>query len=74
MSQTSPSEHFRLSDRNTRPSPHSADLDCRPRIEFLVGTVVAVMPKLALSLWYIARGDGFDSRNLFNVRSLGMVR
>jgi len=35
--------------------------------------IVAVMRKLALSLWYIARGDRFDSRKLFNVRALGMV-
>ena len=35
--------------------------------------VVAVMRKLALSLWYVARGDRFDSRKLFNVRALGMV-
>jgi transposase len=36
--------------------------------------IVAVMRKLALSLWYVARGDGFDSRKLFNVNSLGVVR
>jgi transposase len=35
--------------------------------------IVAVMRKLALSLWYVARGEVFDSRKLFNVRSLGMV-
>lgn len=35
--------------------------------------IVAVMRKLALSLWYVARGDGFDSRKLFNVNSLGGV-
>lgn len=34
--------------------------------------IVAVMRKL--SLWYIVRGDGFDSRKLFNVCPLGMVR
>ena len=36
--------------------------------------IVAVMRKLALSLWYVARGDDIDSRKLFNVGSLGMVR
>lgn len=35
--------------------------------------IVAVMRKLALSLWHIARGEVFDSRKLFNVRSLGTV-
>jgi len=35
--------------------------------------IVAVMRKLALSLWHVARGEVFDSRKLFNVRSLGMV-
>jgi hypothetical protein len=29
--------------------------------------IVAVMRKLALSLWYVARGDRFDSRKLFNL-------
>ncbi len=36
--------------------------------------IVAVMRKLALSLWYVARGDVFDSRKLFNVRTMEMVR
>jgi transposase len=36
--------------------------------------IVAVMRKLALSLWYVARGARFDSRKLFNVNSLGVVR
>jgi transposase len=35
--------------------------------------IVAVMRKLALALWYVARGDVFDSRKLFNVRAFGMV-
>lgn len=36
--------------------------------------IIAVMRKLALSLWYVARGDVFDSRKLFNVRTMEMVR
>jgi transposase len=32
--------------------------------------IVGVMRKLALALWYVARGDRFDSRKLFNLRSL----
>jgi transposase len=36
--------------------------------------IVAVMRKLALSLWYVARGEGFDSRKLFNVRAFGMAQ
>jgi transposase len=36
--------------------------------------IVAVMRKLALSLWHIARGEVFDSRKLFNVRALDMAQ
>ena len=36
--------------------------------------IIAVMRKLALSLWYVARGNVFDSRKLFNVRAMEMVR
>ena len=36
--------------------------------------IVAVMRKLALSLWYVARGERFDSRKLFNLNTLGGVR
>ncbi|MCP3886700.1 MAG: IS110 family transposase [Propionibacteriaceae bacterium] len=36
--------------------------------------IVAVMRKLALSLWYVARGEVFDSRKLFNVRAFGRVQ
>jgi len=35
--------------------------------------IIAVMRKLALSLWYVARGDAFDSRKLFNTRTLDIV-
>jgi transposase len=42
--------------------------------QFKGKAIVAVMRKLALSLWYVARGNDFDSRKLFNVRALGMVR
>jgi transposase len=35
-----------------------------------VRAVVAVMRKLALSLWYVARGDTFDATKLFDVRRL----
>ena len=35
--------------------------------------IVAVMRKLALALWYVARGDVFDSRKLFNVRAFAMA-
>ena len=34
--------------------------------------VTALMRKLALSLWHVARGAAFDSRQLFNVQALGM--
>ena len=36
--------------------------------------IVAVMRKLALALWYVARGEVFDSRKLFNVRAFGMAQ
>jgi len=36
--------------------------------------IVAVMRKLALSLWYVARGDSFDSRKLFNLGAWDPVR
>jgi len=35
--------------------------------------IIAVMRKLALSLWYVARGETFDSRKLFDTRALGIV-
>jgi len=35
--------------------------------------VTALMRKLALSLWYVARGEPFDTRKLFNARALGMA-
>jgi transposase len=35
--------------------------------------IIAVMRKLALSLWYVARGEAFDSRKLFNARALGFT-
>ena len=35
--------------------------------------ITAVMRKLALSLWHVARGEAFDSRKLFNTRALGMA-
>jgi transposase len=34
--------------------------------------IVAIMRKLALALWHIARGEAFDSRKLFDVRRLGI--
>jgi len=36
--------------------------------------IVAVMRKLALALWYVAHGEAFDTRKLFNVRALGIVQ
>lgn len=36
--------------------------------------IVAVMRKLARALWYVARGEVFDSRKLFNVPALGIVQ
>ena len=35
--------------------------------------ITAVMRKLALSLWYVARGEAFDSRKLFNTHALGIA-
>jgi len=35
--------------------------------------IVAIMRKLALALWHIARGEAFDSRKLFDTRSLGIA-
>lgn len=35
--------------------------------------IVAIMRKLVLALWYVARGEVFDSRKLFNTRTLGLV-
>jgi transposase len=35
--------------------------------------VTAVMRKLALSLWHVARGESFDSRKLFDTRALGIA-
>jgi transposase len=35
--------------------------------------IIAVMRKLALSLWYVARGEAFDSRKLFNTHALGIT-
>ena len=32
--------------------------------------IIAIMRKLALALWYVARGEAFDSRKLFDARSL----
>jgi len=31
------------------------------------------MRKLALSLWYVARGETFDSRKRFDTRALGIA-
>lgn len=35
--------------------------------------LVAVMRKLALAIWHVARGHPFDSRKLFDVRALGLI-
>jgi transposase len=32
--------------------------------------IVAIMRKLAKALWYVAQGDAFDSRKLFNLKAL----
>ena len=32
--------------------------------------IVAIMRKLAKSLWYVARGEPFDPQRLFNIRAL----
>lgn len=36
--------------------------------------VVAVMRKLMLALWHVARGEEFDSTKLFDVRRLGLLQ
>jgi len=38
-----------------------------------VKAIVAIMRKLVLALWYVARGEVFDSRKLFNTRTLGLT-
>ena len=35
--------------------------------------VVAVMRKLGLAIWHVARGQRFDSRKLFDLQALGMA-
>ena len=35
--------------------------------------IVALMRKLAMALWHVARGETFDSRKLFNARTLGLT-
>jgi transposase len=35
--------------------------------------LTALMRKLALALWYVARGERFDSRKLFNAQALGIT-
>jgi len=35
--------------------------------------IVAIMRKLVLALWYVAQGEVFDSRKLFNVQALGLA-
>jgi len=35
--------------------------------------ITAVMRKLVLSLWHVARGEVFDSRKLFDTRALGIA-
>jgi transposase len=35
--------------------------------------VTALVRKLALSLWHVARGEAFDSRKLFNTHALGLA-
>jgi transposase len=34
--------------------------------------IVAIMRKLAKSLWHVARGQAFDSQKLFNIRALDL--
>ena len=34
--------------------------------------IIAIMRKLALALWYVARGEAFDSRKLFDARALAL--
>ena len=33
----------------------------------------ALMRKLAMALWHVARGEAFDSRKLFNAQALGLA-
>jgi transposase len=35
--------------------------------------IIAVMRKLVQALWYVSRGETFDSKRLFDVRHLGLV-
>jgi hypothetical protein len=35
--------------------------------------IVAIMRKLAKSLWYVARGESFEPQRLFNIRALKAV-
>jgi transposase len=35
--------------------------------------IVALMRKLAMALWHVARGEAFDSRKLFNAQALGLA-
>jgi transposase len=35
--------------------------------------IVAIMRKLVLALWYVAQGEVFDSRKLFNTQALGLA-
>jgi transposase len=35
--------------------------------------MTALMRKLAMALWHVARGESFDSRKLFNIRTLGIA-
>ena len=35
--------------------------------------IVAIMRKLVLALWYVAQGEVFDSRKLFNTQTLGLA-
>ena len=48
---------------------------CRRPVKLIVAkqAIIAVMRKLALSLWYVARGEAFDARKLFNTRGLGIA-
>ena len=34
--------------------------------------IIAIMRKLVLALWYVARGEAFDSSKLFNTQTLGL--
>ena len=35
--------------------------------------LVAVMRKLGLAIWHVARGHPFDSRKLFDLKALGLA-